>query len=132
MNPRERPMVIKIAPTLCLGFVCLMAALLVEASGGAPRSPAKEEMVVFLVDDQNGRSLEGAIALLLTTEGEQIVGNTDALGSVEIPLKQLASEEVFAVLLCKEGFYCGAIRKTKPRFLEYREHYIRLAPGALR
>lgn len=106
--------------------LALMTASMVGEPENAQPTTGSDVIVIFLVADENGRRMADVTALLVTKDGEKVVGHTDVGGAVGIPLDQLASANTFAVLLCKEGFYCGAIRTSEPRFLEYREHYIKL------
>ena len=95
-------------------------------------SDAPRASVVFLVADPQGRPLADVQVLFVGKEGEEAVGKTDQLGSLEVPLERLTEDTPTAVLFCKEWYFCGALRTSTDRFLEYREHYIKLLGVAFR
>jgi hypothetical protein len=63
---------------------------------------------------------------LVDCEETRLLGRTDAAGGLNVSRDSLARGGV--LLFCRQGFFCGALNVSEPRFLEFREHYIELAP----
>lgn len=93
---------------------------------------ARASAVRFYVSSADLPMLRGVKVYLMTGAGESLIGETDALGAIAIDRHRLQDGGSLAVLFCKEGFFCGAYRVKQDEFLEYDEHFIALAPFAVR
>ncbi len=103
--------------------------------GHKPVSAAGE--MRFFVGSTDKGMLADVEVLLMNTSGRLVaVGRTDGFGAILVPKARLGGAS--AVLFCKpEHYFCGAFRlderaSSAPGFLEYDEHFIQLAPLALR
>lgn len=115
------------AVSLLALLLCLLADGPVHTLDGPD-----DEQIVFLVSSRDLPMLEGVRVYLVSSKGEELVGRTDALGSLRIPRSLLKRDDAFSLLFCAEHFFCGAWRLTEPSFFRFKEHYIELAPVALR
>ena len=76
--------------------------------------------------------IPGARVILIAEDGQLLLGRTDGFGSISVPRAVLEGEGSLAILFCKEEFFCGAFSLQAPEFFQYSEHYIGLAPFAVR
>ncbi len=103
--------------------------------GHEPVSVAGE--MRFFVGSTDRGMLPDVDVLLMNASGRLVaVGGTDVFGAVLVPKARLRGAS--AILFCKrEQYFCGAFRlderaSSAPGFLEFDEHFIELAPLALR
>lgn len=118
-------------PGIALTLLVLIVGC-TSADSSARFSASSTLAVRFYVSGTDSPMLKGVKVYLITKSGESLVGTTDALGSVSISRQLLQEEGALAVLFCHSHFFCGAYRITAPGFHEYDEHYIGLAPFAVR
>jgi hypothetical protein len=93
-----------------------------------PKSPT---LTLFVGSSQNHQLLPGVEVILVSSEGQNVMGKTDRSGSLSIDPKLLLKPGAAALLFCSERFFCGAIRIDSD-LLEYSEKYIELAPFSMR
>jgi len=62
--------------------------------------------------------------------GGEIVklGATNESGRVRVSKNELREQEAIVLLICKEYYFCGALRLDQEDFFEYDERSIHLAP----
>jgi hypothetical protein len=74
--------------------------------------------------------MQGVVVSLMSRDGSfEPIGKTDGTGRLEVSRRSLLDKSL--VLFCKEGFYCGVLLVDSPRFFDYEEHPIALAPFVL-
>jgi hypothetical protein len=103
----------------------------------ATASVLRSNLMTFVVGSTDDGMQKDVEVLLVEDTGSLILlGRTDALGRFSVPKDTLRRGE--AVLFCRsEQYFCGAFRIkdpafNQPDFLDYGEHFIQLAPLALR
>jgi hypothetical protein len=95
-------------------------------------APAPDEPVLIVVADTFSQTLEDVTVFLFSDRGARELGKTDSAGFFHLDRVLIEHSRAGVLILCKEGFFCGALPLTEPTFLEYEEHYIHLAPFAVR
>ncbi len=90
--------------------------------------------MAFFVGDSKTQKMLADVKLVLVSDGTSIfeLGKTDLSGRVAVPLSKLRDSSSRVLLFCHDSYFCGALRIDEPSFFEYREHFIQLAPYALR
>ena len=116
-----------------LGLIALIIGC-TTLHGQKSAMQAEDVLITFIVagDGAAGDTIEipNADVYISWDDGPlEKVGVTDAIGRISIPRKVLArGAEV--VIICQEWFFCGALLIRQDEFLQYQEHYIKLAPFA--
>lgn len=83
--------------------------------------------MLIVGSSQNHQSLPGVDVRLISSEGEEVLGKTDASGSLSVDRSTLYKPGARALLFCADMFFCGAMR-IDSELLEFEERYIELAP----
>ena len=93
--------------------------------------------MTFVVGSTDGGMLKDVEVLLVDNRGDvRLLGMTEVLGRFSV-LKETLARGEFVVFCKPEQYFCGALRmlgpaSEAPGFLDYDEHFIQLAPLALR
>ena len=108
---------------LFLAFV--LSGCTATASTATAPQPVPESISV-LIGAADGPRLPGVSVYKIDKEGVELLGYSDPLGKFQIKPVPADIQEWFALLICKEYFFCGAIQlHRKPIKTRYQ---IRLAP----
>ena len=65
-------------------------------------------------------------------DGMMNIGLTDQMGQISIAEEVLTRPRNLAVLFCKVGFICGAVRLGSPMVLSIKHRLIDLAPFSIK
>lgn len=121
-------------PILVMSFLlifgCCGAGAEQASAGSAPASHSK---ITFVVGSSANYQLLRNVRVVLfgSEKGPQDLGATDERGRVVLDKAVLREEPRGAVLLCLEGFFCGAFRISDLDVDAYDEKLIHLAPVAM-
>ena len=110
----------------------LLGASLCCSTAQAEKNASSAAKVRLTVTNTHPQVLEGVSVVLFREDGrhEQLC-TTDSLGNCAVELSILREAGDGLLLFCKEMYFCGALKMSAPRFLEYKEHVIALAPFAI-
>lgn len=61
-----------------------------------------------------------------------VLGETGAYGAFSVDRQRLLGLQARVFLFCRESYECGALSAETQDFYGYGEHYVQLAPAALR
>jgi hypothetical protein len=111
-------------------ILVLCGACFVNRSARQSPLENENELRVFVGASGSGQAMPGVEVILLSST-RRVLGKTDYLGSFPIKKSMLTANHAYALLLCSERFFCGAIQIDRD-LLEYEETYIDLAPFAVR
>jgi len=75
--------------------------------------------------------LKGVRVLMVSANGVTELGETDGFGILKVIKKDLIDLDPGVILFCHGSFFCGAFDTREPRFFEFDERFIQLAPFAL-
>lgn len=97
-----------------------------------PGAQTDAPTLCFLAGDAQGPpALAGVLITAVTNGGLVDLGSTAEDGALCLEKDAVAALEPFAIILCKENFFCGAFRidpeETDPGFFDWGEHFIALS-----
>lgn len=113
----------------------LLILAVCSGSGLAPLMQTDElpkQTIMFFVGDSRTQKMLPSTRILLVTDTVTDCATTDEFGRAMISLEKLKNPMTTTVLFCHSGYFCGAIRVQEGDFFEYEEHFIQLAPLAVR
>lgn len=116
------------------GSIAALAVLMLSGCGSARvRDIGSVGAVVrFTVADTHPQVLAGVSVDLVRENGTRIsLCTTDSSGNCEVKVSVLRAAGRGLLLFCKEMYFCGALELGEPRFLDFSEHLIVLAPFAI-
>lgn len=130
-DPRRfRLMVLAFALALFAG--CSHSGALAGARDPAAGASEYLELTIANAADTS-MVLPGAIISLITTGGDvEELGETDRLGTIKIPKRQLQADEALLVTACSRWFFCGAIYIERTELTKFDEYFLTLAPITVR
>jgi hypothetical protein len=123
-------MPIKKLTSVVLGILFLSCTSSLARAGQAGTEAISSQMLI-VVGSRGAGVLQGVSVTLFDKEGRSELGVTDGAGQVHIPVQRL-KWRTGVLILCRDHYFCGALRLDTPHFFEYGEHYIELAPFAVR
>lgn len=111
-------------------FVVGAVACASVPEGPPPAEPVPDHTLFMVAGTGGIGALSGVKIQAILRNGEVVeLGTTDSLGSVEVSTELLRPSRASFVVLCRELFFCGAVRVDRLN-LDYGT-YVTLAPFAI-
>ena len=115
---------------------CVSALILVAQLLGCSSQPASVQEPLSVSDTfllivgyaNRPDQVLSAEVTAVTSRGMALVATTDRTGVAEIQRSVLAESSV--LLVCSQGFFCGALLVEEEDLLEFNQYYIELTPQA--
>ena len=119
-------------------LICCFLVASVPSETEPPRGQeesADSEICLLVAGGENLQQLEDVEVSAVSPVGIGQLGITGGDGSICVSKDLLRQRQIYAILFCKEGYFCGAYRLDRPlggrNFLDFDEQFIVLAPFML-